>query len=232
MGMGHREHQERRFRRLPKRCEHADRVLFTPSRSQKEEMTTMSRYMRAVLVGIVALAAVFAAGSVASARIIVVDGGGLTSPITANFPNNGSISLTVGGTTSNCPLRLIGNIIQKTTLPNGQISIGQINSANPNPILGGQPCSANTVTLAGFPWLISTPAVLPPGGAIDITVLGVVAQVGPCTFTGNVSARINASTGSGSTVTGLGGTLAGGPCGNATVGGTGGIITPGLTLVM
>lgn len=187
------------------------------------------KLLKSLLVATLAFAAIFAASSTASADRI--DYGGRTSVTggVIDFPNVGSISLTVGASTSNCPLRLIGDFGQKTTLRNGDISIGNITSANPNPIAGGQPCSANTVQLTGFPWLVAVNGPLPANGSINVIVKGVTAEIvgTPCVFTGNVTANIN-----GTTVSNPSGGLSSPLCGPATVGGSGGTMTPGARLIV
>lgn len=182
------------------------------------------------LTSALACAIVLATSSTAAADRIDYGRGATSAPgAVVDFPNVGSISMTIGASTRNCPLRLIGDFGQKLLLRNGLVTIGYITGMNPNPILGGQPCSANTELFIGFPWLVAVRNPLPADGSINVSILGVTSEIvgTPCVFTGNITAHIN-----GSAFSNPSGGLSSPLCGPATVGGTGATFTPGARLIV
>lgn len=176
-------------------------------------------------VSLIAIVTMAAGASTASATYTINNPG----PITATFPNTGSIRFTTTSpaATLDCPITLRGAVAGTATrLADGLLNIGFVTAGQIIP----NPCNGATVTLL-FPspgWLIGLRGTAPN---YTLNILNV--QVGinlliSCLFRGNVTANYNSTTGA---ITGISGTLIkqSGICSNATVGGTGGTLSPIIT---
>lgn len=161
------------------------------------------------VVAIMAIATMAFAASSASA-VTVSPGGN----ITASFGSGGMTFATIASTTL-CPVVFEGNI--------GTSGSGSITNATVN---GGSPCLGVRYTFT-FPWSVAV-TYGSPLATIVVSGITVIADISGlrCTFTGSVTlgvanpgGRINAPVG---TLTG--------PCGNATIGGTGGTLSPTQTV--
>jgi len=186
----------------------------------------MSRTLRTAAIAVLALmvGALFSASASANTPVNITPGGA----ITATFATNGII-FDAGIAQANCPLTLTGTLLTSSVvLADGLLSVGNITGGTPT-----TPCNGLAIRLllsASNPWLISLVSLNADGRA-NVRILNVQVSSSifgiTCLFSGNVNATIN-----GGSITNPSGTLSpvSGPCGDATVGGNGGTLSPSQTI--